>query len=92
MKGLVTDITTGDLLVERKTAAIVPCEVQVVENVLLANRGEFKELPLIGAETRQQLGGEKDVMWPARAKKMIKACGVEIRKVSITDESTVTVE
>lgn len=92
MKGLVINPETDDLLVERKAIAIVDSEVQVVENVLLANRGEFKELPLIGAETRLQLGGERDVLWPTRAKKMIKACGVEVRKVSITDNNTVTVE
>lgn len=92
MKGLITDSATGDLLVEDKTASIVESDVQVVESVLLANRGEFKELPLIGAETRLQLGGERDVMWATRAKKMIKACGVEVRKISITDNNTVTVE
>lgn len=103
MKGLVIDIDTGDLLVEpakqnAKTGKIdtngciiTDCETQVVENILLANRGEFKELPLIGAETRLQLGGERDVMWATRTKKMIKACGVEVRKISITD-NTVTVE
>ncbi len=92
MKGLVINPDTGDLLVESKAASIVDSEEQVVENVLLANRGEFKELPLIGAETRLQLGGERDVLWPTRAKKMIEACGVEVRKVSITDDNTVTVE
>lgn len=103
MKGLVIDIDTGDLLVEPakynvKTGKIdanggvvTDSETQIVENILLANRGEFKELPLIGAEIRLQLGGERDVMWATRAKKMIKACGVEVRKISITD-NTVTVE
>ena len=91
MKGLLIDSETGDLLIEGKTATVVDSDVQVVENILLANRGEFKELPLIGAETRLQLGGERDVMWATRTKKMIKACGVEIRKISIND-NTVTVE
>lgn len=92
MKGFVTDIESGDLLVERGGAVVAENDMQVVENVLLANRGEFKEIPLIGAETRQQLGGERDVMWATRTKKMIKACGVEVRKVSITDDHTITVE
>lgn len=92
MKGFVIDITTGDLLIERKQAAVVPCEEQVIENVLLANRGEFKEFPLIGAEVRMQLGGGKNVMWPGHTKKMIKACGVEVRKVSITEDNIITVE
>ena len=91
MKGLLIDSETGDLLIEDKTATVVDNDVQIVENVLLANRGEFKEVPLIGAETRLQLGGERDVMWATRTKKMIKACGVEVRKISIND-NTVTVE
>lgn len=91
MKGLLIDSETGDLLIEDKTAMVTDNEEQVVENVLLANRGEFKELPLIGAETRLQLGGERDVMWATRTKKMIKACGVEVSKISISD-NIVTVE
>ena len=89
MKGLVIDIDTGDLLVE-------PAKQNAKTGKIDTNGGivtdcEFKELPLIGAETRLQLGGERDVMWATRAKKMIKACGVEVRKISITD-NTVTVE
>lgn len=92
MKGLVTDIKTGDLLVEHGSATVIESEEQVVENILLASRGEFKELPLVGAEARQQLGGERDVMWPVRTKKMIAACGVEIRKISIKDNNIIAVE
>ena len=79
MKGLVTDMATGDLLVEKGGAVIGDNEEQVVVNVLLATRGDFKEHPLVGAEARQQLGGEKDVMWPTQTKKMI-------------DDGTVTIE
>lgn len=92
MKGLVTDIENGDLLVEKGAAVIADNEVQIIENVLLATRGDFKEYPLVGAEVRQQLGGEQDVMWPTQTKKMIKECGVAVRKVSMDDDGTVTIE
>ena len=92
MKGLVTDVKTGDLLVEHGSAQVIDGEEQIIENILLASRGEFKELPLVGAEAQQQLGGEYDVMWPVRTKKMIAACGVEIRRISIRDNNTITVE
>ena len=69
MKGLVTDMATGDLLVEKGGAVIGDNEEQVVVNVLLATRGDFKEHPLVGAEARQQLGGEKDVMWPTQTRR-----------------------
>ena len=31
-------------------------------------------------------------MWPTQTKKMIKECGVEVRKVSMADDGTVTIE
>lgn len=69
MKGLQTDIETGDLLVERKSAVVTDCDAQTIEAVLLAQRGEFKERPLIGAAVRQMLGGQRDVFWPQETKK-----------------------
>ncbi len=92
MKGIITDINTGDLFVEDNALAVVGNEESIVEYILLANRGEFKEFPLLGAEAKQMIGGERDVMWAARAKKMIKACGVNVRKVAVGDDNIITVE
>lgn len=92
MKGLMTDNGTGDLLTARGGAPVADCEEQIIETVLLAGRGELKELPLIGAEARKQVGGERDVLWPGTAKKMIRACGVEVRKVSLDENDIITVE
>lgn len=70
MEGLITDTSTGDLLIGRnRTAVITDCEEQVVESVLLAMRGEFKEFPLLGGEVRTQLGGCVDPFWPQETKK-----------------------
>ncbi len=91
MKGLVTDIESGDLLVEKGAAVIAENEVQIIENVLLCSRGDYKEHPLVGAEARQQMGGEPDVMWPTQTKKMIKECGVEVLKVSMEADGTITI-
>lgn len=87
MKGLITDTKTGDLLIDHKTVAVTSCEGMVVETVLLAQRGELKELPLIGAEIRQHLGGNYDRFWPQQAKKMIRACGVGVQNVSYDPDS-----
>ena len=92
MKGLLIDSETGDLLIEKGAVAIGNCEEQIVEMVLVANRGDFKEVPLIGAEIELMLSGEKDTLWPLKAKRMIKACGVEVSKISITDDNIITVE
>ena len=92
MKGLQTDIETGDLLVERKSAVVTDCDAQTIEAVLLAQRGEFKERPLIGAAVRQMLGGQRDVFWPQETKKMIKATGVDITRITVDADGTVNIK
>lgn len=91
MNGLITDNETGDLLIEKGTAAIASCEGQVVETVLLAMRGEIKEFPMLGAELRMKMGGLKDAFWPLETTKMIRACGVNIDKVEVDDSGVVNI-
>ena len=91
MKGILIDSGTGDLLVENGSIVIGDTEAQTVETMLVANRGEFKESPLIGGEAMQMLGGVVDVMWSGRVKKMLKACGVECERVKV-DNGEVIIE
>ena len=81
MKGILIDGGTGDLLVENGGLVISDTEAQTVEAVLVANRGEFKESPLIGGEVMKQLGGGIDVMWPGEVHDMLQACGVDCEEV-----------
>lgn len=83
MKGILIDSGTGDLLVDHGGLVIGDTEAQTVETVLVANRGEFKESPLIGGEVMKQLGGGIDVMWPSRVKKQLKACGVACEELKM---------
>jgi hypothetical protein len=91
MNGLTTDIETGDLLIEGKSATVTDSDAQTIEAVLLAQRGEFKERPLIGAAVRELLGGCTDVFWPQETKKMIKAAGVEVSRVTVDADGTVNI-
>lgn len=91
MKGILIDSETGDLLVENGGLVVGDTEAQTVEAVLVANRGDFKESPLIGGEAMQMLGGVVDVMWPGRVKKMLRACGVECERVKV-DNGEVIIE
>lgn len=91
MKGILIDGGTGDLLVKNGRLVIGDTEAQTVEAVLVANRGEIKESPLIGGEVMQMLGGVVDVMWPGKVKKMLKACGVECERVKV-DNGEVIIE
>ncbi len=93
MKGLITDINTGDLLIGRnKQATVTECQEQICESVLLAMRGEFKEFPPLGAEVRQQLGGCVDPFWPQETKKMLRACKVAAETVKLHTDGTLTIQ
>lgn len=91
MKGILIDRETGDLLVRDRSMVIGDTEAQTVETVLVANRGEFKESPLIGGELTKQLSGGIDVMWPGEIKKMLKACGVSCERVKV-ENGEITIE
>ena len=83
---------TGDLLIEHGAAAVGSCEPQIIESVILAQRGEFKELPLVGAELRQHLGGQRDPFWPLETKKMIKAVGVDVHSLQVGDDGVIEIK
>ena len=85
MRGILIDSGTGDLLVENGGLVIGDTEAQTVEAVLVANRGEFKESPLIGGEVMKQLSGGEDVMWAGEVKKMLRASGIDCEQVEIKD-------
>ena len=85
MKGILIASGTGDLLVENSGLVIGNTESQTVETVLRANRGEFKEFPLLGGEVMKQLSGGEDVMWAGEVKKMLRASGIDCEQVEIKD-------
>lgn len=78
-------------MVERGYMAIGDTEAQTAEAVILATRGEFKEHPLLGGEASRQLAGCGDVMWGAEVRKMLRACGVDCCKVSITADGIIEI-
>ena len=89
MNGIITSTKTRDMLLDHKTVAVTDCAAQVVETVLLANRGELKEYPLIGGEIRQHLGGNRDRFWPQEAKNMIRACGVAVKQLDVDPDTDI---
>lgn len=91
MNGLQTDITTGDLLVERSAAVVADASGFIAELVLRSCRGEFKEHPLLGAEAPLMLAGEPDPFWPGNTKKMLRACGLNVSNLTLSPEGTVKI-
>ena len=92
MNGILIDTESGDLLIHNGNIMIGDTDSQIAENVLVAMRGEWKEYPLIGGEVKMMLGGQVDVMWRSQVKKMLKACGLDVQKVSISEDNIITVE
>lgn len=91
MNGLQTDITTGDLLVERSAAVVAEASGFIAELVLRSCRGEFKEHPLLGAGAPLMLAGEPDPFWPGNTKKMLRACGLDVSNLTLSPDGTVLI-
>ncbi len=85
MRGILIDSGTGDLLIENGGMVIGNTESQTVEAVLVSNRGEIKEFPLMGGEVMKQLSGGEDVMWAGEVRKMLRASGIDCEQVEIKD-------
>ena len=91
MIGIVIDVGTGDLLVDKDGLVMGETSHQVIEHALRAFRGEYREQPLIGAEADKQRNSVGSRLWCVRAKQMCKACGVSVSQVSIEDNNTIVV-
>lgn len=92
MIGILIDEKNGDLMVDHGRLVVGSTDSQIAEHVLVSMRGEWKERPLIGGEVKTMLGGTPDVMWRGQVKKMLEACGLSVKKISITDDRIITVE
>lgn len=86
-----TDPETGDLMVRDGALVVGDTTAQTAEAVLRAMRGEFKEFPLLGAETLKMLGGTPNPMWKADVKTMLQACGVSVSRIEMKD-GQITIE
>lgn len=83
MRGILIDIETGDLLLERGRVAVGDTESQTAEAVVVTMRGELKEHPLLGGDARKLEGGTEERMWPGDVREMLRGCGVECERVRI---------
>lgn len=86
MIGILLDNETGDLLIRDGCIVVGDPTLDVEGNVLQANQGEFKEWPLIGAEAPKLFHGTHDALWPVDAKRMLRTCGVPVKKITVTSD------
>lgn len=91
MRGILINPETEDLQITGKSIVVGEATAQVAECVIRANRGEFKEYPLIGAEIDKLTNGITDPLWAASTRDMLNACGVPCKRV-IVDGAKITLE
>lgn len=89
--GLQTDTETADLLVHQRAAVVAEASGFVAETVLLAAPGDFKEVPLLGADARSMLAANRDPFWPGKTKKMLRAVGVDVAAITVADTGVITI-
>jgi hypothetical protein len=82
MKGLLLD-SEGDLLIRNYALVIGEPDEQIMERVLMAYPGSFKEFPKIGAWIQQNLNGVISPFWVGDAKAMLRFAGVNVNKFEI---------
>lgn len=92
MYGLMTESGAGDLVIEGGGCVVAGSEQQTIEHVLVANRGEWREWPLLGGEVTKMKHGIAGRMWTARAREMCREAGVAVRRVTVGDNGKITVE
>lgn len=85
MKGILLD-EHGDFLLAGERILTGDADPQTIENILRANRGEFKEAPLVGGEVTGMLNGRPDPMWCAAVTKQIRSVGLDVSRVTMTDQ------
>ena len=88
---MLIDPETGDLMVRGGALVLGDNTEQVAEAIITANRGEFKEYPLLGAEVVKLQHGNGDPMWAANTKNMLQAAGVPVKRV-LFDKNEITIE
>lgn len=85
------DISTGDQLVDSSGPVVAPSDSFIAEIVLTACRGDFKEHPLLGAEAHLMRAGSHDPFWPGNAKKMLRACGLDVSNLTLSPDGVVLI-
>lgn len=92
MNGLMTEQNCGDLIIEGGGCVVAGTEQQTIEHVIVANRGEWRECPLLSGEVRKMQHGIAGRMWAARAREMCREAGVSVSRVSVSNNGKITVE
>jgi hypothetical protein len=83
MKGMLIE-DNGDLMVRNGCLVVGDCLPDVVERLIGAFQGEFKEQPLLGGNARDLIGGNPDPFWAGEVRGQLKKVGVPVSAINVT--------
>lgn len=92
MVGILTD-GNFNVVIENGQMAVGNADACTAQLLIVSNRGDFKEHPLIGGEASRLLGSTTANMWTVNIKKQLASVGIEGAHVSISSDGiTVTTD
>ena len=87
MNALYIDPETSDLALSPDGLLIAPAQATIAALVVEANRGELKELPLIGGEAMRRLGSPNPERWVTQLRKQLSSVGIDAKQIAFDRDS-----
>ncbi len=91
MKDILTD-EDGDLLIKNGDIVIGYSDNQHQEDIILANKGEYKETPEIGVGIFQMLSDDNPMGVLIEIKKNLQYDGMNVRNVKFEENGKITID
>lgn len=91
MKDILTD-EDGDLLIKDGDIVIGDSDNQHQEDIILANKGEYKETPEIGVGIFQMLSDDDPMSVLIEIKKNLQYDGMQVKNVKYEDNGKITID
>lgn len=88
MKSIQLD-QSGDISVQNGDFVLGEINEDIVQSLLIASKGEFKEDLNLGANVQAFLNGMVDPFWTQETKRMLKIGGVDVKNINITDNEII---
>ena len=92
MKGILMNKESGDIELVGGRIALGDNSLQSVEQILISNRGEYKEHPLVGGEVQKMIHGNISRFWPNKVRSMCKAMGVKLADLQVRSDNSITIK
>ncbi|MDR3046599.1 MAG: hypothetical protein LBU51_03170 [Bacteroidales bacterium] len=84
MRGILVD-ENGELMIRNGSMVIGDCRADIVERLVVAFPGEFKQAPLLGGALRKEINGVVDAAWGLDVKKQLRSEGVDVRGIRVNE-------